>query len=202
MALTTQLAGCATMALSSHSYDIHEHSKGAETIFIWDSKYSAGMGTEYGVCAEGALTAVANSGSLAAKLTDNSANLTGQGGAEFRQSLTLLNATSVQTAYANIGYFYACQIALNNAKVPESRRLSGDEVVAMFRAVGDTASKLAAANAVTPASITAPESVAVVNEMLKSDGVVGKTDDQVKSDLAAAQAKVITNSQPAAAPKH
>jgi hypothetical protein len=122
------LAGCAH--LDSRAISYADGPPGADTnyqrLFIWGSDYSAGMGTRSGICAQAATTAQARSsktkveagnGVLAALNPAQLASLDeGKLAAISRatnESVMLTNATNGQTAFANIAFFYLCQISLN-----------------------------------------------------------------------------------------
>ena len=102
----------------------------AQRLFVWKSDYSAGIGTEEGICVQGALTAVAKgteasaklgpaallavNPALSAKATEDLVTI----GAKQSQSVMLTNTTNGQTAFANIALFYLCQISLNRSLDP------------------------------------------------------------------------------------
>jgi hypothetical protein len=96
----------------------------AQRLFIWKSNYSAGMGTNSGICAQGALTAFATS-------ADFSANLPKQIpptdiGYKQTQAIARINSSNNQTAYANISFFYLCQIMLNSMKKTTTESIGSD----------------------------------------------------------------------------
>ena len=111
-------------------------------VFAWDSDFSAGMGNEKGMCAQGALTARSANYGAALKAAIEKADADFETRMQFIEEVQRLNATSTQTAYANIGYFFVCQMMLNNMSAPEEQRFSSDDIYKMFKHVGDTASTL------------------------------------------------------------
>ena len=107
------MPGCAKINSTAISYP----STDAQRLFIWKSNYSAGMGTNSGICAQGALTAFSSNvtGSIPIKgVLEADVGVT--------NSVSNINATNNQTAYANISLFYFCQIALNSMKVTEEKQ--------------------------------------------------------------------------------
>ncbi|WP_374274458.1 hypothetical protein [Brevundimonas sp.] len=128
------LQGCA--AWDSHGISYQGK---ADRLFVWKSDYSAGIGTNNGICAQGALTARAANTSADLGVSDRALSVlgtpVGQGqnserlidiAASQTQAVSMVNATNAQTAYANIAYFYLCQIALN-------QQLDGSTIQTMWR---------------------------------------------------------------------
>lgn len=153
---SVSLGGCAHNASRAMAYD----SEATRQVFIWKSNYSAGIGTESGICAQGALTAVANSVKANAEagaglkelivpsLTAGSGEKLGQAALSLGQSVTLTNATNNQTAFANISLFYLCQISLN-------RSLPAESIERMWAVTNRTISTIGQTS-VTPGSISSP----------------------------------------------
>lgn len=114
-------------------------------VFAWDAKYSAGIGNSNGVCAQGALTAEASSVGAAidaaAKVANAPADPRVKASFEGAKAVTGLNATNAQTSFANIGYFYICQLALNSMS-RSGGGMSDEQIVEMFEKVTDTAPKI------------------------------------------------------------
>lgn len=142
LAIYCALGGCATINSRSISYTEH-----GDRLYVWKSNYSAGMASkEGGICAQGALTAVATSltgsakGSGGAPSTPSAELTFGQ-----QQALAMVNASNNQTAYANIAFFYLCQIA-NNAK------LTPDQIVQMWSQTNLAIAMVGAAGASTTIS--------------------------------------------------
>lgn len=160
------LTGCANHpfnAVNSTAYD-------DGMVFAWDSKYSAGVGNAGGLCVQGALTARSSAlaGALDAATRDEA--IRARGGFSFAEAVMALNASSVQTSYGNAGYFYLCQIALNQASVGDP--IPSDELSEMWENVGETALGLRLA-AADMRSLSAPqlEDVRTYLETLGVDGV-------------------------------
>ena len=150
------LAGCAKWKDSTamaYSSDVDGK------VFIWRSNYSAGIGTKNGLCAQGALTAVANNMDASAKAGAGLAGVIvpglGSGNKEdlakaalsLGQSVTLTNATNNQTAFANISLFYLCQISLN-------RNLDAKTIAQMWETTNKTIADIGE-TPVVPGSISA-----------------------------------------------
>jgi uncharacterized protein YceK len=108
--VTCVVSGCAKINSTAISY----RGADAQRLFVWKSNYSAGMGTNSGICAQGALTALASSTDLDAKLP-NGKEIT-DFGVKQTQSIARINSSNNQTAFANISLFYLCQIVLNSRK--------------------------------------------------------------------------------------
>lgn len=178
--------GCASMNLASTSY-VTEPERNQSRVFIWGSDYSAGIGTQHGICAQGALTATASSAALGAAFSDGTGTIDAEVAAEYAEAVSVLNASSVQTAYANIAYFYLCQIALNSQAKPTGG-LSNEQIVTMFNAIGKAAADIKVP-ATTGVSITSPTSVAVVQEMFRKAGIV-KDAEEIREELQEAAAEV------------
>jgi hypothetical protein len=146
--LALQLGGCAAMNSRAMSYRNEEG--GNQRVFLWGSQYSAGIGSNNGVCAQPATTARTTSASgeanagvalvqaLQPALDQLSPGEAARVGFGITQSVMLTNATNPQTAYANIAYFYLCQIALNN-----KQGLGPDHIVQMWTEVSRTISTVA-----------------------------------------------------------
>lgn len=137
-----------------------------QRVFIWKADYSAGIASQGGVCAQGALTANAKSMEMAANLSNDLLQIAkaspssvekgdlAKVGLATSNNVMLTNATNGQTAFANIAFFYLCQIALNNnsrkfshsrgddgkSHQSETNSLSGDNIVQMWK---DTLDKVA-----------------------------------------------------------
>ena len=128
----------------------------ASQLYVWRSDYSAGIGQNGQMCAQAATTARATGASadasvntavlaavapqLAALPPQEAAALT----ASLQQSVMLTNSTNGQTAFANIAYFYLCQISLN-----AKDKLSSADILKMWSDVTAAVPKVGAANAGT-----------------------------------------------------
>ncbi|MEL7686381.1 hypothetical protein AAG596_02670 [Citromicrobium bathyomarinum] len=137
------LSGCANNLLanriSSESYPDNKKEDSYSRVFAWDSKYSAGAGNSKGMCVQGALTADAGSIGASVKALKNDSDLSADAALEAAETVTALNMTNAQTAFANIAYFYACQIALNSISAePGHGRLSDTNIVKLFESVSET----------------------------------------------------------------
>ncbi len=145
--LSASLAGCAKWNSTGISYipptnargnELLEYSDGskpnAQRVILWDSKYSAGISTKDGTCAQGALSVKSGSLSLSADTIGEIAKPE----VNASTSALLVNATNGQTSFANISFFYLCQISLNNED------LTGDQIVKMWLASNATAQKISA----------------------------------------------------------
>jgi len=144
-AVAVLLAGCANHpfnAINSTSYP-DATKDGQETysrVFAWDSTYSAGVGNSKGLCVQGALTAKSSAFSAALEGAVEKIDTHGNGAVNFAEAVMALNASSVQTAYANAGYFYLCQLALNQSTA--GNPLPTSQLAAMWANVGETAQNL------------------------------------------------------------
>jgi hypothetical protein len=86
------------------------------------------MTKDGGSCTQGALTATATSLKGAAKIQGSSPSApSGELSFGQQQALAMINASNNQTAYANIAFFYLCQITGNLKD-----KLSADQVVQMW----------------------------------------------------------------------
>lgn len=137
------LNGCAMFDSRSMVYDQSQ-------LFVWRSEYSAGIGTQGGICAQAATTMKASntdvdiSGSddwlkLAAPTlaTTEHGELIDLGIAQ-NQTVALTNVTTAQTAFANIAFFYLCQISLNNKVSDESLVSMWSNTTAALATVGNS----------------------------------------------------------------
>ncbi|MGE4304748.1 MAG: hypothetical protein AB7E24_12045 [Novosphingobium sp.] len=166
-------AGCANHpfnAVNSTSYEDGVDARGNKKysrVFAWDSKYTAGVGNSNGNCVQSALTARSSAFSAALEAVGKEEAAKGTGAFSFAEAVMALRASSVQTAYANAGYFYLCQIALNQSTTNDP--LSSADLKTMWADVGDTAEniKLAAADLT---SLSAPQ-LADIRTYLKTLGV-------------------------------
>lgn len=129
--------------ISAESYPNDRAQTSFSRVFAWDSKYSAGIGNSYGLCAQGALTAESSNFGAALDAVSKKVDTQAKGAIQSAKALSALNTTNAQTAFANIGYFYVCQIALNNkSATPESQRLQPEQIVKLFQSVSDTVPKI------------------------------------------------------------
>ena len=168
------ISGCANHpfnAVNSTSYS--DGGNGSSRVFAWDSTYSAGVGNSNGMCVQGALTAKSTAFSAALEAAVEKINTNANGGVNFAEAVMALNATSVQTAYANSGYFYLCQIALN-----AGTRLNSTEIVSMWKHVGDTARALTMPSAELM-SLSAPQ-LKQVRAYLEQAGATNLPDDDAE----------------------
>lgn len=146
IAALSTLSGCASWDIGARSYYDSEKDgtqRPGSRVFVWNSDLSAGIGNSDGQCAQGALTMTSES--LAAALQANNATGTqATGGIDYARTAEALNVSSVSTAYANIAYFYLCQLALNAERHAASESgegplLDGDDISKMFIGVGQNA---------------------------------------------------------------
>lgn len=119
------LAGCAYMDSAARVYE-------ASGLYVWDSAYSAGIGTENGVCVQAATTMTAANIDANVKASNDIMRLVTPGitatnegdlinlGAKQTETVALTNVSTSQTAFANIAFFYLCQISLNSSMEEES----------------------------------------------------------------------------------
>ncbi len=158
-----------------------------------------GIGNGNGMCAQGALTANSEAfGALinaAVKKIETDAAL----GAEYTRSVMALNASSVQTAYANIGFFYACQIILNDlSRKRGDAKLTNADTISMFRSVGNTAKhiNIAAVNLAT----LAPNDLKAIRELMIKLGAdpkkVPEDDAELVEQLEETKKELIEESAP------
>lgn len=146
------LSGCAHMNSRAIAYGDTAEDK----LFVWGSQYSAGIGTNGGMCAQAATTARATSVGTDVAVGDkalgliNPATLTSEDNGKLaevavstNQSVMLTNATNAQTAFANIAFFYLCQISLN-------QKLQPNEIVEMWKATTGAISSVGTATVNTP----------------------------------------------------
>ncbi|WP_299328198.1 hypothetical protein [Parasphingopyxis sp.] len=180
------LPGCAWTQLTSDSY-LDANGRQAGQVFVWNSEYSAAVGNRIGTCAQGALTMSARSfaGALEA-----SQELAAQGqqsaraAAEFAENVSALNVSNTQTSFANISYFYACQIVLNSL-ASNSQQLQPNQIVELFRLAGLAAidATHAAAN---PTSIHSPRvsrAIQVLMERAAESGDPIDTEEEIEEVL-------------------
>lgn len=151
-----------------------------QRVFIWKADYSAGIASQGGVCAQGALTANAKSMEMTANLSNDivqiakaSPNSLGEGdlakvGIAANNNVMLTNATNGQTAFANIAFFYLCQITLNNNSrkfvhteghsgktlQSDTDSLSGENIVQMWKDTLDRVSLISSDSAKTSETIS------------------------------------------------
>ncbi len=149
------LTGCAHMYSRSIAYE----NPSASHMYVWRSDYSAGVGNNGKVCAQAATTARATGAS--ARTSVNTAVLAAMAptlaalppseaaalATSVEQSVMLTNSTNGQTAFANIAFFYLCQVSLNAGD-----KLSAADIVKMWSDVNATAPKIGVANAGTSSS--------------------------------------------------
>jgi len=148
------LGGCATLDRSAMSYKPDQKGGDGQRVFIWKSNYSAGIASHGGVCAQGALTTEAKSSQITAQLSAEVlkafSQIPGASAASgdlakvsrsAASNVMLTNATNGQTAFANLAFFYLCQISLN------SQSLSGDQIVQMWKITHDQVAKVSADSA-------------------------------------------------------
>lgn len=146
------ISGCAHMQSRSIAYK----ESSASQMFVWRSDYSAGIGSEGKLCAQAATTArtagasadlSANTALLAA-FAPHLASMPQAEAAKFRtaleQSVMLTNSTNGQTAYANIAFFYLCQISMN-----AEDKLSAKDIVKMWGDVNGAAQNIGKENSGT-----------------------------------------------------
>lgn len=141
------LSGCANNIaanrISAESYSNDRGQTSYSRVFAWDSKYSAGIGNSNGLCAQGALTAEASSVGAALEAAAKKVDVVAKGAFEAAEAISAINTSNAQTAFANIGYFYVCQIALNSQSASaRGAALSPSEVVELFKSVSDVIPKV------------------------------------------------------------
>lgn len=146
-ALALILTGCANNLtanrISAESYSNDQNETSYSRVFAWDSKYSAGIGNSNGLCAQGALTAEASSVGAALEAAAKKVDVVAKGGLEAAEAVSAINTSNAQTAFANIGYFYVCQIALNSQSAnARGEPLTPDQVVELFQSVSDVIPKV------------------------------------------------------------
>ncbi|MES2497931.1 MAG: hypothetical protein V4618_17595 [Pseudomonadota bacterium] len=143
------LHGCAHWDSRAMSYVTNDSADAnrEQRVFIWGSDYSAGIGTQEGICAQAATTMKSTSVEASAKVSDGLvAVIAGEAASgspkdaaaamiALNRNSALTNATSVQTSYANISLFYLCQISLN-------RKLEADAIQSMWAVAHETATQL------------------------------------------------------------
>ncbi len=192
------LSGCAQNRIGAHSYYDADRKTGnsipGSRVFIWDSDYSAGIGNSRGQCAQGALTATATSLGAAIDLTTKGDIGTARGGLDIAQSIETINVSSVETAYANLGYFYLCQILLNEigntpatgtpatgaSNLVAGSRLTGAEIQSMFNSVGLTAASLRGLDGEVR-TVVSPELTAALTKLYLT--FPNPTENQIKNVL-------------------
>lgn len=153
--LSIIVTGCAHA--NSRGLSFQEGATGR--LFVWNSEYSAAVGHDNKMCVQGARTAKARSGSLAADVV---AEL--QVGGSYGEKVVVLNPGNAQSTFANGGFFAICQIALNNPDFP-------DELVAeMFKEVALATPKVGLTHA-GKTTLDSPEIVNVVKDVLQRNGV-------------------------------
>jgi hypothetical protein len=142
--------GCAKINSTGISYLKSD----AQRVFIWKSNYSAGMGTNRGICAQGALTAMAANTNLKIDPPPSVPKL--EFTAQLNQAIARINSSNNQTAFANNAYFYLCQISLNSVIVKQetdehgkpvttwSPALSQDKLLEMWNAIAKAAPMISA----------------------------------------------------------
>lgn len=139
------LSGCARNNLLVNRISAQSYENGQNDytrVFAWDSDFSAGMGDENGMCAQGALTARAVNYGAALNAVAGRPDISANAALQLAEDVMAINATSTQTAYANLGYFFVCQLALNNMSADTDRQFTTEQVVAMFEHVGETARQI------------------------------------------------------------
>lgn len=141
------VSGCANNIaanrISAESYSNDARQTSYSRVFAWDSKYSAGIGNSNGLCAQGALTAEASSVGAALDAAAKNVDVVAKGAFEAAEAVSAINTSNAQTAFANIGYFYVCQIALNSQSANgKGQPLSPNQVVELFKSVSDVIPKV------------------------------------------------------------
>lgn len=145
------LTGCASSAhLNSRAIAYGpENTNVTQRLFVWGSDYSAGIGTDKGICAQGALTGRAIN--TKAEIETAIQQLKSVGFTQ-EQAVLALNASNGQTVYISSSLFYLCQIAVNRAD------LSKDDIVAMWQAAHTAAIAVNASAGTRTDSSVAPVS--------------------------------------------
>lgn len=172
LSLASIATGCANHPFNAVNSTAYEQGM----VFAWDSRYSAGVGNAGGLCVQGALTARSKALSGALEAATKNQELTGRGGFSFSEAVMALNASSVQTAYGSAGYFYLCQIALNQAS--SGQPIPPEQLSQMWADVGDTALDLQLA-AADLKSLSAPQ-LAEVRTYLEALGVDDVPEDDAE----------------------
>lgn len=130
------LSGCAYMNATARKYS-------DSALYVWNSDYSAGIGTKNGICVQAATTMSAVDTDTTVKVSEDILKLAqipalqSSGGdlldlgVTTQETVARTNATTAQTAYANIAFFYLCQVSLNG-------QVSEESVVEMWKATSST----------------------------------------------------------------
>jgi hypothetical protein len=143
------LSGCAL--INSRAADLKGEN---DRLLIWKSNYSAGLQTKNGTCAQGALTALATSLKGGLKIQgDTGAATKGTGELSFgqQQALAMINASNAQTAYANIAFFYLCQISANYKGI-----LTADQIIHMWDSANKAVSIVSVAGTIASNTNSVP----------------------------------------------
>ncbi len=137
---------------------------GASRVIVWNPDYSAGIGNAKGQCAQGALTMTASSLGAALEIVGKI-----EAGVDYSEAVTALNASNVQTSYANLGFFYLCQLALYD--ISNDKLLTGADLKEMVFDIGDTATKLGAMTGKTR-SVISPKQASALQALFneRADG--------------------------------
>lgn len=173
------LSGCASTQMSARSYLDADR---ASRVIIWNSDYSAGIGNTRGQCAQGALTMTANSLGAALDIVGKA-----KAGVDYSEAVTALNVSNVQTSYANLGYFYLCQLALND--LSNNKVLTATDLKEMFLDVGETAEKLGENTGQTSAVIS-PKQTSALQALFEKKALAGEkppTATEVQAALSEAE---------------
>lgn len=182
----TSLAGCANNIaanrISAESYSNDQDKSSYSRVFAWDSKYSAGIGNSNGLCAQGALTAEASSVGAALEAAAKQVDVVAKGGFEAAEAVSAINTSNAQTAFANIGYFYVCQIALNSQSAnARGAPLTPDQVVDLFQSVSDVIPKVTSGTGEIASARS--QQLEAFKEYLKNTGqpIPNDIDDQIEA---------------------
>lgn len=142
--LAIGLTGCvnnlAANRISSESYPNDVARTSFSRVFAWDARYSAGIGNSRGLCAQGALTAEAGSVGAALDATAKKIDTSAKAALQGAKAVTALNVSNAQTAFANIGYFYVCQLALNS--LSSDTPMTSEQILRLFLSISETAPKI------------------------------------------------------------
>lgn len=126
-------SGCAMLHTDARVYE-------RSGLYVWASDYSAGIGTQHGVCVQSATTMTAanleaniEASNELMKLANPAMTDTNEGalinlGVQQTETVAQTNTSTAQTAYANIAYFYLCQITLNR------QQMTDQQIVTMWEA--------------------------------------------------------------------
>ncbi|WP_152555443.1 hypothetical protein [Sphingomonas sp. FUKUSWIS1] len=175
------IAGCGLSGCALLNTRAVELKPGSDRLLIWKSNYSAGLSGAGGTCAQGALTANATSLKAAAKgegaTTGNAAKGSGELSFGQQQAIAMLNASNAQTAYANIAFFYLCQISSNYKGV-----LTADQVIHMWDSANKAVTIVSTAGAI--ASTISSSNIETTTKTVEKNASDSGSDTETPTDTA------------------